>query len=60
MRALYVRLQWSDALSVSASIEADYRIVEQYLEKAKFIGSAMCAIALFSWYLTLSKEIASG
>ena len=57
---MYVRLQWSDALSVSASIEADYRIVEQYLEKAKFIGSAMCAIALFSWYLTLSKEIASG
>ena len=49
--------QWSDALSVSATIEADYRVVQQYLTHGKLIGSTMCIIALLSWYMTLGKEI---
>ena len=52
--------QWSDALSVSATIEQDYRVVDQYLDKNKFIGTTMCLIALVSWYMTLGKEISEG
>ena len=50
----------SDALSVSASILDDYRVVDQYLSKGKLVGSVMCLIALISWYMTLGKEINSG
>lgn len=52
--------QWNDALSVSATIEQDYRLVEKYLENGQIVGSAMCAIALLSWYMTLGKEITHG
>ena len=52
--------QWSDALSVSATIEADYRVVQQYLTHGKLVGSTMCIIALLSWYMTLGKEITDG
>ena len=50
----------STALSVSATIEADYRRVSQYLEYGQLVGSVMCVIALVAWYMTLGKEITSG
>ena len=50
----------STALSVSATIEDDYRRVSQYLESGQLIGTVMCVIALLAWYMTLGKEITSG
>ena len=50
----------SDALSVSAAIEDDFKKVDQYLDRGNLVGTVMCVIALLSWYMTLGVEITSG